>query len=140
MKKSELIKIIKEEVEKTISELGMPSVMAINVGGATAAGKASKKAAMRKKKLTDHNKKLIETLNNLPPKETFIEIEKTDVMLPAGKTFEDLFKILQREESSEEFRAPARMQGGKIVYGPPKVYPSRVATLIERALISLGAL
>ena len=140
MKKSELIKIIKEELESTLSELGMPSVMAINVGSATAAGKASKKAAMRKKKLTDHNKKLIETLNNLPPKETFIEIEKTDVMLPAGKTFEDLFKILRREGVSEEFRTPALMQGGKIVYGPPKIYPNLVATSIKRALEELGAL
>ena len=140
MKKSELIKIIKEEVENTISELGMPSVMAINVGGATAAGKSAKKASMRKKKFTDHNNKLIDTLNNLPDDKTFIEIEKKDVMLPVGRTFKDLFEILRGEETSSEIPVTPLMQGGKIIYGPPEVHPHRAAGIIKRALINLGAL
>ena len=153
MKRSELIKIIKEEVESTLSELGMPPVMALRTGNATAAGTAAsakkaelaaKKAELAKRKA--HNYKLIAALQKMPKDKVNIEIEAKDVMLrPPKIKLKDLRDELVRLSSAQRAKFapvypnkhPKYLRAGVIAIKNP-VSPQTLAEALIIAFNNLG--
>ena len=140
MKKSELIKIIKEELESTLSELGMPSVMALRTGNATAAGLKQKHSDAVRDKRDAHNDKLITALQKMPLDATYIEIEAQDVKLPPGKTLRDLRDELydMAERSGEPRLRPNKSPRlNKVIAFESPVPPRRLAKALHQAFINL---
>jgi isopropylmalate/homocitrate/citramalate synthase len=146
MKKSDLIKIIKEELENTLSELGTPPVMALRTGAATAAGTAAaaEKAELAKRKA--HNDKLIAALRGMPADKVHIEIEAKDVMLRPKHKLRDLRDALEeitRGNLRAKFagvypsRAPKHLRNGVIVINSP-VSPHLLADALKIAFTNLG--
>ena len=108
MKKSELIKIIKEEVETVILELGAPPVMAFRSGAATALGK-----------MGNHNLKTLMNMKKVMGRGSqYIEIESGDFMLPPGKTFKEFFRVLNKEVLSTEFYGASEESENRINSSP----------------------
>jgi hypothetical protein len=144
MKKSELIKIIKEEVESVILELGAPPVMAFNTGAATDLGK-----------MRNHNLKTLMNMKKAMGHEwQYIEIESSDFMLPPGKTFKEFFRVLnkaflntERYGADEKFMArvsnsPLTLSGtgaNAIIASKEKLDFNFILSGVVKALNTLGA-
>ena len=115
MKKSELIKIIKEEVESVILELGTPPVMALRTGDATRHGAAMKKHKEKIARIKAHNKKFFDKLLSMPKIPTLITIEPGDIIFhdPLNIDPDDGFM-------SDVKRASAGMSAEDAINGSPR--------------------